>query len=180
MGENPWAYREAQNRIREQQEKEKEKKEQLSEDFEKTRSKVSVEKQFDIFELKRRIETGRSLSVLRHDIDTALREWLISRKTFDKIEKALDVRLDPEKDRQLVEKRESGESDYVAPFSDGELAKFFEDKRIGENVFVDMAGFSYGFFVQWGAIMVILAWRIFLDMLFLPRDILEEIREYNK
>lgn len=176
MIENPWAYREAQNRIREQQEKEKKQQEKLFESFEKTRETIYVKKSFDIFDLKRRIETGRSLQILRRDIDRALKEGIISREAFDEIERAIDA---GKNQGEKIEKVLPDDPEYAPPFSQKELAKFFEDKKMGENIWVDIGWFSYGFFVQWSAILVILAWKIFIDILFLPRDILDELLHRN-
>lgn len=62
------------------------------------------------------------------------------------------------------------------PFSQNDFARMLEGAKLGENIFVDIAGVFYGFFVQGSAILVILAWKIFTDLLFLPRDILNEIK----
>jgi hypothetical protein len=38
-----------------------------------------------------------------------------------------------------------------------------------------MAGFLYGFVIQGSAILVIIAWNIFMDLIKLPRDVYREI-----
>jgi hypothetical protein len=55
--ENPGAYREAQNRIRDVADREKVIIEERTESFEKGKEKIRKGKKLDIFELRRRIET---------------------------------------------------------------------------------------------------------------------------
>jgi hypothetical protein len=83
-----------------------------------------------------------------------------------------------------IEKWEDGNSDNIwsidplkLPFSQNALARFFEKQPLWENIWSDIAWFLYGFVVQGSAILVIIAWKILTDFLFLPRDI---YREYIK
>ena len=64
--------------------------ENLFERFEKEKTHMRAEKKFDIFELKSRIETHRSLNTLRSDIDKALREGIISREMFDTLKNKIE------------------------------------------------------------------------------------------
>lgn len=61
MQENPGAYHEARNRIREKNDKEKVIAEVVQEQYEKSKEKLTKRKTLDIYELKHRIETGHSL-----------------------------------------------------------------------------------------------------------------------
>lgn len=179
MVENPGAYQEARNRLREQKEKEQSLKENIIEKFEKEKALHRTQKKFDIFELRHRIETGNSLNTLQSDIQEALRRGLISRETFDSLEKKIDVIIQhPEKLREMKKTSENNSvSDQDVPLGNTELAKFFENKKIGENFLIDIAGFSYGFVVQGGAIFIILIYKILHDILFLPRDIYKELKK---
>jgi hypothetical protein len=83
--------------------------EKKKEDFEKGKEKIHSKKKLDVFELKRRIETGHSLHTLKSDIEEALRSGQISIDTYtntiDLIEKKthefpferlqIDPKLDP-------------------------------------------------------------------------------------
>jgi hypothetical protein len=40
-----------------------------------------------------------------------------------------------------------------------------------------MVGFLYGFFVQGSSILVIIAWKILMDLLKLPMDVYREIQK---
>jgi hypothetical protein len=79
-------------------------KEQVTENFEKTKERVRSGKKLDVFELKRRIETGQSLSLLKGDIQSALESGQISIDTYTDALKVIDDRahefpyknLDPE------------------------------------------------------------------------------------
>ncbi len=66
--ENPGAYQEAKNRMREKQEQEYNVIEKKREDFEVGKEKIRKTKKLDVFELKRKIETGQSLHLLKSDI----------------------------------------------------------------------------------------------------------------
>lgn len=74
MIENPGAYNEARNRLREEKEREKRQLESITERFEKEKQLTRTQKKFDIFELRQKIETGNSLNSLRRDIDRAFKE----------------------------------------------------------------------------------------------------------
>lgn len=180
MIENPGAYNEARNRLREEKEREKRQLESITERFEKEKQLTRTQKKFDIFELRQKIETGNSLNSLRRDIDLAFKEGLISREAVNILENRIEqVIKNPEK---IAEKKEKERTEWLIvaedlPFGQSEITKFFENKKIWENFLVDFAGFSYGFFVQWSAILVILLYKIFLDVIFLPRDIYTELKK---
>ena len=72
--ENPGVYNETRDRIREKKEKETILVETKKEDFEKSKSILRQKKTLDVGELKRHIETGRSLEGLKSDIKSALNE----------------------------------------------------------------------------------------------------------
>jgi len=127
MREQPGAYSEARNRIREQQEREKQRLDTIVEHFEKQKETMRVEKKFDIFELRRRIETGHSLLGLRQDIQEALSSGNISREMFDQMQASLEKRLQTED--------HSRESDPLIPvedlpFSSSDLAQFLEKQQL--------------------------------------------------
>lgn len=168
--ENPWAYHEARNRLREQERRERDQMEGVVEHFEKQRALSRVNRRLDIFELRRKIETGHSLDSLRKEISEALRGEIISRDTFDVLQASLDA-------TELHRHREatSWEGSDI-PFGNTALAQIYEQSPLWNNFRTDIAGFSYGFFVQGGAIMIILLWRILYDFLMLPRDVLEAWR----
>lgn len=139
---------------------------------------MRAEKKFDIFELKSRIETHHSLNTLRSDIDKALREGIISREMFDTLKNKIEfIEHLPEKNILTKQSEKAFFDDEDLPFGKTEITKFLEKKKIGENIFVDIGGFFYGFVVQGGAIFVILLWKILLDIIFLPRDILKELQK---
>ncbi|MDO4873724.1 MAG: hypothetical protein Q4A35_00810 [Candidatus Gracilibacteria bacterium] len=178
MNENPGAYNEARNRLREEKERERKVFENLVERFEKEKTHMRAEKKFDIFELKSRIETHRSLNTLRSDIDKALREGIISREMFDTLKNKIEfIEHFPEKNILTKQSEKAFFDDEDLPFGKAKITKFFEKKKIGENILVDIGGFFYGFVVQGGAIFVILLWKILLDIIFLPRDILKELQK---
>lgn len=162
--ENPGAYNEARNRIREKKEQEVIAIEQYKEDFIENKEKIRKKKKLDMSELRRRIETWQSLDSLKSAIQEAIREWWLewslARETLDAIENYENI----EKDKKL-------------PFANNKIAQFFEEAHLGDNIIIDIGWFLYGFTVQGSAVLVIIAWKIFIDTLFLPRDILNLIRK---
>jgi hypothetical protein len=62
------------------------------------------------------------------------------------------------------------------PLSQNALAQYLEKKRLGENIFFDMAGFAYGF-TQGSVFLVFLLGRMVLDFLLLPRDIYSMLKK---
>lgn len=169
MQENPGAYNEARNRIREQKEKEKVIVEAVQENFEKSKEKVTKRKTLDIFELKHRIETGHSLDSLKIDIQEAFREGDISAETY---EQALS---DISQQKESRESLPSIDPDSL-PFAQNKLAKWLESQPLGQDIRADIGWFLYGFFIQWSAILIIIAWKILMDFLRLPVDIYRELQ----
>jgi len=159
MLENPGAYNEARNHNREKKEQENLIVEKYKEDFIENREKLRKKKKLDISELKRRIETGQSLESLKSAIREAIREWglewSLARETLD-----------------VIEKYENTEKDKKLPLQNNKITQFFEEAHLWDNVIVDIGGFLYGFVVQGSAILIIIAWKILTDSIFLPRDIL--------
>ena len=134
MNENPWAYNEARNRLREEKERERKVLENLVELFEKKKTHMRTEKKFDIFELKSRIETHRSLNTLRSDIDKALREGIISREMFDTLKNKIEfIEHLPEKNILTKQSEKVFFDDEDLPFGKTNIAKFLEKKKIGEK-----------------------------------------------
>ena len=164
MSEIPWAYNEARDRIREKKEKETVLIESQKEEFEKTKNILRKKKWLDVHELKRRIETGNSLDLLKSEIKNALTEGTISRDTYDKVIASIDSDILIENEVRLIDPDK-------LPFSQNKLAKYLENQPLGENLWTDIVWFLYGFVIQWSAILVIIAWKILTDFLFLPRDI---------
>lgn len=165
MPENPWAYHEARERIREKKENEIVTVEKQKEEFEKSKNILRKKRWLDVHELKRRIETGNSLDLLKSEIRNALSEWVITRDTYDKVIASID-------NDTTKEDIDSGMIDpNRLPFSQNELAKFLENQKLWDNIWADIVWFLYGFVIQGSAVMVIIAWKILVDLLFLPRDI---------
>ena len=114
--------------MREEKEQKKKKLEDLTEKFEKQREYAKIEKKFDIFELKHRIETGRNLLLLQKEISEALKEGVISRESFQEFQEKI------EKFSEITEKKEFIPEEIFSseklPFGKTEVAKFFETKKI--------------------------------------------------
>ena len=166
--ENPGAYSEARDRIREKKEREMLVLEVKTEEFEKTKEKMRKKKWLDVHGLRQKIETGHSLNSLKSDIRAALAEGTISRDTYDSVIASLD------RDDRVSE---IGKIDpNKLPFSQNSLAKYLENQPLGENIWADMVWFLYGLVVQGSAILIIIAWKIIIDLLYLPRDIYREIK----
>ena len=167
--ENPWAYDEARKRIREKVDRETIVIEEKKEDFEKTKEKIYSKKKLDVFELKRRIETGNSLGILKSDIRTALENGDISIDTYRNALKKI------ENTEWAWEKRTIIEPEYTVdptafPLSDHPLTRYFESQKLWANPFIDLAGFAYGF-AQGSIFLLYLAGKIVIDALLLPVDI---------
>lgn len=166
--ENPGAYDEARKRIRESKESETVVIEKKKEDFEKSKEKLYSKKKLDIFELRRRIETGQSLNTLKSDIKEALSTGQISIESYSDVIGMLDR-------EQKKSEEPHPEPEYVIdmdgiPLAQSPLTQYFERQKLGDNIFVDMAGFTYGV-AQGSLFLIYLAGRIVLDTLLLPRDI---------
>ncbi len=168
--ENPWVYNEARDRIREKKEKEIIIIESKKEDFEKSKSILRKKKSLDVRELQRHIETGNSLEGLKSEIKNALNEWTISRDTYNKV----IASINNEKEEKDVQNNGIIDPNKL-PFSQNKLAQFLENQPIGENIWTDFIWFLYGFFIQGSAILIIIAWKILIDSLYLPRDIYREL-----
>ena len=171
MSENPGAYSEARDRIREKKERETVVLEVKTEEFEKTKEKMRKKKWLDVHGLRQKIETGHSLDSLKGDIHAALSEGIISRDTYDSVIASLD---------QQTQSRDMGtiDSDRL-PFSQNKLAKYLENQPLGDNIWADIVWFVYGFAIQGSAILIIIAWKILTDFLLLPRDIYREVISLN-
>lgn len=170
MQENPGAYNEAQNRIREKKEKEKLIAESVQEHFEKSKERLTKKKWLDIFELKRKIETGHSLESLKSDIRNALNEWSISIETYKQALSDISERDEREKKLPDIDPN-------TLPFSQNDFAQWLEKQPLWKNIWTDMVWFLYGFFVQGSAILVIIAWKILMDLLRLPVDVYHEFKK---
>lgn len=166
MQENPGAYNEAHNRIREQKEKEKVVIESVQEHFEKSKERLTKRKWLDIFELKRKIETWQSLESLKSDIRDALDGGDITIETYNQA-------LSDIEERHEKENRLPDIDPTTLPFSHNEFAQWLERQPLWKNIWTDMLWFLYGFFVQGSAILVIIAWKILVDLLRLPLDMYE-------
>ena len=167
--ENPGAYSEARDRIREKKERETVVLEVKTEEFEKNKEKMRKRKWLDVHGLKQKIETGHSLDSLKSDIRSALSEGMISRETYDSVIASLET-------PSLGEGMGTIDPDRL-PFSQNKLAKYLENQPLGDNIWADMVWFVYGFAIQGSAILIIIAWQILMDLLFLPRDIYRTIQD---
>ena len=139
--ENPGAYREAQKRIRENQDDENRIVAKKREDFEMGKEKVYKKKKLDVFELKRRIETGNSLSLLKSEIKEAYDQGEISIETY---QSAIDA-MKHGKKREAVDMSEYSVDPNTLPLSQNPLAQFLEKQKLGENILIDIGGVIYGF-----------------------------------
>ena len=171
MSENPGAYSEARDRIREKKERETVVLEVKTEEFEKTKEKMRKRKWLDVHGLRQKIETGNSLDSLKSDIRAALSEGTISRDTYDSVIASLDRQSDAPEIWSIDPAR--------LPFSQNKFAKYLENQPLGENIWSDMVWFLYGIIVQGSAILIIIAWKILTDFLILPRDIYREVKALN-
>jgi hypothetical protein len=166
--ENPGAYDEARKRIREDKERETIVIEERKESFEKGKEKVRSRKKLDVFELKRRIETGHSLETLKNDIKKALDVGAISIDTYKDALERIDIREKWEKKPEVKPDYILSSDDY--PLADFPLTKYFESQKLGDHLLVDIAWFAYG--VAQGSVFLLwLAGRIMLDTLLLPADL---------
>lgn len=169
--ENPGAYDEARKRIRENNERETIIIEEKKENFEKWKEKIHSRKKLDVFGLKRRIETGQSLELLKSDVKEALDRWEISIDTYKSALERIED-LDTAKEK---EKRISVIPDYILdpkmyPLSNLPITKYFESQKLWDNPLIDIAGIAYG--VAQGSIFLLwLAGRMVLDALLLPIDL---------
>lgn len=170
--ENPWAYHESRNRIREKQEQETVVIEKKKEEFEVGKEKIYSKKKLDVFDLKRHIETGQSLSVLKNDIKQALDEGSITIDSYNDAINAIasDIGFEKLNPKDFIIDLHS------LPFSQNALAKYLEKQKLWENILIDIGGAVYGL-LQGSTFLIFLAWRIVLDFLLLPRDIYQLIRE---
>jgi hypothetical protein len=166
--ENPWAFDEARKRIRESKESEVVVIEKRKEDFEKGKEKIYSKKKLDVFELRRRIETGQSLNMLKSDIRAALENGQISIDTYDDALRMLDKDEQGSLHENIVP--EYTLPPWAFPLSDTKLAQYFDNQKFGDNPLIDIAGFVYGF-AQGSLFLVFLLGRIILDTLLLPIDI---------
>jgi hypothetical protein len=142
-----------------------------TEEFEKTKEKMRKRKWLDVHGLRQKIETGHSLDSLKSDIRAALSEGTITRDTYESVIASLDHQ-DATIDIWMID------PDRL-PFSQNRFAKYLENQPLGENIWSDMVWFLYGLIVQGSAILIIIAWKILTDLLFLPRDIYREIKALN-
>lgn len=127
MQENPGVYHEARNRIREQKEKEQILVNTVEEHFEKNKEKIRSRKKLDVFELKRRIETGHSLEGLKSDIREAFREGDISAETFERVFSDIERKERASEELPQIDIRD-------IPFSQNTLAQWLENQPLGNNV----------------------------------------------
>lgn len=172
--ENPGAYDEARKRIRETKESEAVIIEKKKEGFEKEKTILRSKKALDVFELKRRIETGHSLESLKADILNALKEGNISFETYEKTLRNLTETDDATREKEY---QDLSYDQISVPFDQNKLAKYLEEKKWGENPLVDLLGLMYGFFIQGSAILVILLWRLLIDLLNLPKDLRAQFKK---
>jgi hypothetical protein len=166
--ENPWAYSEARDRIREKKEKETIIIEVKKEEFEKWKEKLRKKKWLDVHGLRQKIETGHSLNSLKSDIRSALSEGMISRDTYESM---MDVIWDGEKNN--IDTRIDPS---LFPLSQNRLAIYLENQKLGDNIWVDIVWFLYWLVVQGSAFLIIIAWKILTDIVLLPRDIYREVK----
>jgi hypothetical protein len=166
--ENPWAFDEGRKRIRESKESEVIVIEKKKDDFEKWKEKIYSKKKLDVHELRRRIETGQSLNMLKWDIRDALESGQISIDTYTDAINMLDDSARDKKEKQIIP--EYTLPTWAFPLSDTKLAQYFSEQKLWDNPLVDIAGFAYGF-AQGSLFLIFLLGRIILDALLLPLDI---------
>ncbi len=162
--ENPGVYNESRDRIREKKERETLLAESKKEDFETSKSRVRNKKGLDVRELQRHIEAGNSLESLKSEIKNALTDGTISHDTYNTVIASLDGEKNILHETGMIDPNR-------LPFSQNRLAQYLENTRLGDSIWTDLVWFLYGFVIQGSAILIIIAWKILLDLLFLPRDI---------
>lgn len=180
MRENPGAYDEARKRINRTKEQQKNILLLLEEDFKKSKEKLRKHRKRDVFQLKNKVATSNSLDSLKADIGQALKEWIISRDTYNQVIASIEEtsyqainNIDENKENPL-HKTKIGIKKI--PFSHNAIAQYFEKQPLWSNIWADIAWFMYGFFVQGSAILIIIAWNILLDLIKLPVDIYRQIK----
>ena len=173
--ENPGAYNEARNRIKENKERETIIIEEKKENFEKWKEKIRSRKKLDVFGLKRRIETGQSLELLKSDVKDALDRGEISIDTYKTaLERIENFDTAKEKERHISVVPDYMLDPKMYPLSNLPLTSYFESQKLWDNPLVDMAGFFYG--IAQGSIFLLwLAWKVVLDTLLLPVDLFKLI-----
>ncbi len=177
--ENPGAYDEARKRIRETKERETIIIEEKKESFEKWKEKIRSRKKLDVFELKRRIETGQSLELLKSDVKDALDHGDISIDTYknalERIE-SIDGKHEREKRVKVIPDKVFDPKSY--PLSGLPMTEYFESQKLWENILVDIAGFIY--WVAQGSLFLLwLTGKIVVDALLLPLDIYNYLANKN-
>ena len=113
--------------------------EEKKEHFEKTKEKIYSRKKLDVFELRRRIETGKSLGLLKSDIQSALESGQISIDTYHDALEAMDH---GSKNRITIEPEYTLDPTGI-PFAHHPLTAYFENQKLGKNPLTDLAGFTY-------------------------------------
>ncbi len=168
--ENPGAYDEARKRIRENSERETIIIEEKKENFEKWKEKIRSSKKLDVFGLKRRIETGQSLELLKGDVKEALDRGEISLDTYkNALERIEDLDAAKEKEKRIAIVPDYTFDPKVYPLSNLPITQYFESQKFWQNLLIDLAGIAYG--VAQGSIFLLwLAGRMVLDALLLPVD----------
>jgi hypothetical protein len=168
--ENPGAYDEARNRIRENKERETIIIEEKKENFEKWKEKIRSSKKLDVFGLKRRIETGQSLELLKSDVKEALDRGEISLDTYkNALERIEDLDAAKEKEKHIAIVPEYMFDPKTYPLSNLPITQYFEAQKLWQNLLIDLAWVAYG--VAQGSIFLLwLAGRVVLDALLLPVD----------
>jgi hypothetical protein len=126
--ENPGSYDEARKRIRENKELESQVIEKKREDFEKGKERIRSRKKLDIFELHRRIETGHSLSILRSEIQEALKDGQISIDTYTNTLNLLHESA--EKKKKILPQAEYVLSQGSFPGASLPSTQYFENQKL--------------------------------------------------
>lgn len=176
--ENPWVYDEARKRIREKTERETIVIEERRESFEKGKEKIHSKKKLDVHELRRKIETGQSLELLKWDIREALDSWEISIDTYNDVLETID---DTREKKEYIANQKQAEFTLDStsyPLANIPFTQYFESQKLGDNILVDMGWFAYGV-AQGSLFLLYLAGRIILDALLLPVD-LYKLATHNK
>jgi hypothetical protein len=135
--ENPGAYDEARKRIRESRDRETIVIEEKRESFEKGKEKIYSKKKLDVFELRRRIETGQSLGLLKGDVRAALDRGEISIDTYQDAIGSIERSQDKRNNRPNI-KPQFTVSHGDFPLAGLPWTTYFEEQKLGTNPLIDI------------------------------------------
>jgi hypothetical protein len=174
----PWAFDENEKKRKKKSLESIESKEDAERFFEVQKMRISQNiARYNLLSLKKKIETGGSLSELKNAISDARASGEISDADFREVQKLMETMDTDDADRIFV----PPENNYILnisklPGGENEFIKKLENSKLGENIVYDVISIAYGFFVQGGFILSYIALRLIFDAIALPKDIYTLIR----